>query len=132
MINQVTLVGNLGDNAELRTTQSGTPYTYARLATNENYKDRQGNWQKSTEWHSIKIWGNSSNRAAQVLVKGKKVYVQGQLKSHQNQEGKRFWEVRVDTWFVLDKEDKKEDQFLPPEPSYSHNPSPFGEGFTRR
>ena len=132
MINQVTLIGNLGDNAELRTTQSGTPYTYARLATNENYKDGQGNWQTSTEWHSIKIWGNSSNRAAQVLVKGKRVYVQGQLKSHQNQEGKRFWEVRVDTWRVLDKEAQKEDKFLPPEPSYSHNPSPFGEGFTRR
>tara|TARA_R100000388_G_scaffold81535_1_gene60182 strand:+ start:1042 stop:1428 length:387 start_codon:yes stop_codon:yes gene_type:complete len=128
MINQVTLIGNLGDNAELRTTQSGTPYTYARIATNENYKDGQGNWQTSTEWHSIKIWGSSSNRAAQLMTKGKKVYIQGQLKSHTNQEGKRFWEVRATDWRILDREERK-DNLLPPE---SHNPSPFGEGFTRR
>jgi len=126
MINQVTLIGNLGDNAELRTTQTGTPYTYARLATNENYKDGQGNWQTSTEWHTLKIWGNSSNRAAQVMLKGKRVYAQGQLRSHVNTEQKRVWEVRVDTWRVLDREEK----LLPPEPS--HNPSPFGEGWTRR
>jgi len=128
MINQVTLIGNLGDDAELRTTQSGTPYTYARLATNENYKDGQGNWQTSTEWHTLKIWGQSSNRAAQVLKKGKRVFAQGKLKSHTNTENKRFWEVRVDTWRLLETEDK----LLPPEPTYSHNPSSFGEGWNRR
>ena len=126
MVNDVTLVGYIGADAELRTTQTGTPYTYARLATNENYKDGQGNWQTSTEWHTLKIWGNSSNRAAQVMLKGKRVYAQGRLRSHTNTDQKQVWEVRVDTWRVLDREEK----LLPPEPS--HNPSSFGEGWTRR
>ena len=127
MINQVTLIGNLGDDAELRTTQSGTPYTYCRLATNEKYKDGQGNWQVSTEWHKLKIWGTSSNRAAQVLKKGSLVYAQGRMRSHTNTDNKRFWEVRVEIWRLLE----KEDNLLPPEPAY-HNPSSFGEGWSRR
>ena len=129
MINQVTLIGNLGDDAELRTTQSGTPYTYCRIATNENYKDGQGNWQTSTEWHTLKIWGTSSNRAAQVLKKGSLVYAQGRIRSHTNTDNKRFWEVRVEIWRLLEKEDDL--NLLPPEPAY-HNPSNFGEGWNRR
>ena len=131
-VNQVTLIGNIGADAELQTTPTGTPYTYARMATNEHYKDKQGNWQVATEWHKLKIWGKSSNRAAQALLKGKKVYIQGQLRSHTNQDKIKTWEIRVETWILLDREDK----FLPPEPQASwqnnHNPSPFGEGFTRR
>ena len=127
MINQVTLIGRLGDDAELRTTQGGEPYAYLRTATNEKYKDRQGNWQVATEWHSVKIWDKSSNRAAQVLKKGKKVYIFGKLKSHTNTEKKRFWEIRAEIWRLLETEDK----LLPPEPAY-HNPSSFGEGWNRR
>ena len=80
MINRITLCGNVGQDAELRQTQSGQPYAYFRMATHESYKDATGMWQKSTEWHSCKVWGNSAHRAAAQLTKGVKVHVEGQLK----------------------------------------------------
>ena len=140
MINRITLCGNVGQDAELRQTQNGQPYCYFRMATHESYKDVTGMWQKSTEWHSCKVWGSSANRAAAQLTKGVKVYVEGQLKSYQDSQQRRQWEVRVIKWWDLSA--KEPDKFLPPEPQIrpetpfgqppQHNPSPFGEGFTRR
>ena len=129
MINRVTLIGNLGQDAELRTTQGGQPYAYFRVATNESYKDSQGNWQKATEWHSVKVWGAGSNRAASMLKKGARVYVEGQLKSFKSKDDHTLWEIRATTWRALDREP---DQLLPPEPPYNQqpfSPSPWGNGF---
>ena len=142
MINRITLVGNIGQDAELRSTQSGQAYCYCRMATHESYKDSSGMWQKSTEWHSCKIWGNSAHRAAAQLTKGKKVFIEGALKSYQDQQQRRQWEVRVIKWWDMDGE-RKEDPFLPPEPLNGPNinpqtpfgsppQAPFGDGFTRR
>jgi single-strand DNA-binding protein len=138
MINKVTLIGNVGQDAELRTTQSGQPFAYFRLATNESYQDSRGQWHTSTEWHTIKVWDKSSNRAAATIRKGARVYIEGQLKSFKGKDEKMLWEVKATTWRLLDKEPdhspgQKPDPFLPPEPlSQSHNPSAWGEGFTRR
>jgi len=138
MINKVTLIGNVGQDAELRTTQSGQPFAYFRVATHENYQDSRGQWQKSTEWHTIKVWDKSSNRAASSIRKGAKIYIEGQLKSFKGKDDKTLWEIRANTWRLLDKEPdhstgQKPDPFLPPEPlSQSHNPSAWGDGFTRR
>ena len=136
MINKVTLIGNVGQDAELRTTQSGQPFAYFR--THENYQDSRGQWQKSTEWHTIKVWDKSSNRAASSIRKGAKIYIEGQLKSFKGKDDKTLWEIRANTWRLLDKEPdhstgQKPDPFLPPEPlSQSHNPPSWGDGFTRR
>ena len=69
-INRITLIGNLGRDPEHMTTSNGKPYAKFSVATNENYQDRSGNWQKSTEWHSIKVWGSSVDRVMQQLKKG--------------------------------------------------------------
>jgi len=130
MINRITLVGNVGQDAELRTTQSGQPYAYCRVATNESYKDAQGSWQQSTEWHTVKIWGQSSNRAASTIKKGLKVYIEGSLRSFKDKSGNTLWEVKADVWKLLDA--PKNDYLLPPEPAQPTTPSPWGQGFTNR
>lgn len=94
-------------------------------------------WQKSTEWHSCKVWGHSAHRAAAQLTKGVKVHVEGQLKSYQDSQQRRQWEVRVIKWWDLSA--KEPDQFLPPEPQIrpetpfsQPQAAPYGDGFTRR
>ncbi len=115
-INRVTLIGNLGADPERSTTQSGQAYTKLRLATNENYKDSSGNWQTSTEWHTVKVWGVSADRAAQQLRKGSLVYVEGSLKSYEVGDGnsgmgqgssRRIWEIKALAWRSLDSKESR-------------------------
>lgn len=118
MINSMTLIGNLGKDAELKRTPSGAEYTVFTLATNESYKDRNGEWQSETEWHYVKVWGRSAERASQQLKKGAKVYVEGKLKSYEV-DGVRRYEVSAHTWRSLDSKqhnDLAPGDLLPPGP----------------
>ncbi|HRG68748.1 MAG: single-stranded DNA-binding protein [Saprospiraceae bacterium] len=78
MLNKVTLIGNLGKDPEIRALENGVNRANFTLATNESYKDRNGNWQKSTEWHEIVLWRSLAERA-KILKKGMLVYVEGKL-----------------------------------------------------
>jgi single-strand DNA-binding protein len=78
MINKVTLIGNLGGDPEVRTLENGTPVGRFSLATNENYKDKDGNWQSQTEWHNVVVWRDLAERSKN-LKKGGKVYVEGKI-----------------------------------------------------
>lgn len=106
MLNRVMLIGNLGKDPELRTTESGVPKANFTLATNENYKDRNGNWVKSTEWHDIVMWRGLAERA-KVLRKGMLVYVEGKLthRKWQDRDGKDHYaaEVTVDLLKILER-----------------------------
>ena len=106
MLNKVTLIGNLGKDQEIRTTESGVPRANFTLATNENYKYRNGNWQKSTEWHDLVMWRGLAERA-KVLRKGMLVYVEGKLthRKLQDRDGKDHYsaEVTVDLLRILEK-----------------------------
>ncbi len=86
-VNKVILVGNLGRDPELRYTQSGQAVANFTLATNEKWKDKEGNSQERTEWHRIIVWGKSAENCAQYLQKGRSVYVEGRLQT-------RDWEDR--------------------------------------
>ena len=86
-VNKVILVGNLGRDPELRYTQSGQAVANFTLATNEKWKDKEGNNQERTEWHRIIVWGKSAENCAQYLQKGRSVYVEGRLQT-------RDWEDR--------------------------------------
>ena len=79
MINKVTLIGNLGGDPEVRHLENGTAVGRFSLATNENYKDKEGNWQKLTEWHNVVVWRDMAERAATHLKKGMLVYVEGKI-----------------------------------------------------
>jgi len=79
-INRVTILGNLGNDPEIRTTNTGSTIATLSIATSESYKDKSGNWQETTEWHRIKLWDRLAERASQYLRKGSKVYIEGKLK----------------------------------------------------
>ncbi len=113
MLNKVTLIGNLGKDPEIKTLESGTLKAIFSLATNESFKDRNGNWQKTTEWHDIVMWRALAERA-KVLKKGMLVYVEGKL-SHrkwQDKDGKDHYstEIVADLLRILE---KKENQVSP-------------------
>jgi len=88
MINQITLIGNLGKDPELKRTSSGAEYAVFSLATSENRKVNE-QWQSETEWHYIKVWGQQTERVMRQLKKGSKAYVQGKLRSYEVQHGIR-------------------------------------------
>jgi single-strand DNA-binding protein len=79
MINKVTLIGNLGGDPEVRHLESGVMVARFSLATNENYKDKDGNWQTLTEWHNVVLWRELAERAEKQLKKGATVYVEGKI-----------------------------------------------------
>jgi len=80
-LNRVTLIGNLGKDPEVKYTPSGTPVAKLALATNERYKDKDGQWQDRTEWHNIVLWQRLAEIAGEYLKKGGKVYIEGRLQT---------------------------------------------------
>lgn len=81
-INKVILIGNLGADPETRFTQAGAPVTNFRIATSENWTDKQsGQRQERTEWHSIVCFGKLAEISGEYLRKGSKVYVEGSLRT---------------------------------------------------
>jgi single-strand DNA-binding protein len=82
-LNKCMIIGNLGRDPEMRYTPSGQAVTQFTVATNRNYKDQQGEWQKETEWFRIVVWGQQAERAAENLRKGNKVYVEGRIQTRQ-------------------------------------------------
>ncbi len=79
MINKVTLVGHLGKDPEVRVLENGASVAKFSVATNENYKDKAGEWQSITEWHNVVAWRNLAQSAERNLKKGSMVYVEGKL-----------------------------------------------------
>tara|TARA_Y100000590_G_scaffold139640_1_gene159913 strand:+ start:1666 stop:2097 length:432 start_codon:yes stop_codon:yes gene_type:complete len=83
MLNKVILIGNLGRNPEIKNFDGGAAVCSFSIATNENYKDKSGEWQTNTEWHNISIWGDAAERCAKNLEKGDRVLVEGKLSTRQ-------------------------------------------------
>jgi single-strand DNA-binding protein len=80
-VNKVILVGRLGADPEVRNSQSGLAIAKISLATTERVKDKDGNWNESTEWHRITAFGKTAETAGQYLVKGRQIYIEGRLKT---------------------------------------------------
>jgi len=80
-LNKVLLIGNLGADPELRYTPSGVPVATFRVATNETWRDVDGNLQERTEWHTIVVWRKLAELSVDLLKKGSKVYVEGRLQT---------------------------------------------------
>ena len=87
-VNKVILVGNLGRDPESRAFQNGGKVVELRIATSENWKDRQtGERREKTEWHTVKIFSEGlANVAERYLRKGSKVYLEGQLQTRKWQD----------------------------------------------
>lgn len=81
-INKVIIVGNLGADPETRYTGSGTAITSLRIATSEQWTDKQsGERQERTEWHRVKLFGKLAEIAGEYLKKGRQVYIEGSLRT---------------------------------------------------
>jgi len=90
-VNKVILVGRLGRDPETRYTGSGQAVANFSVATDESYKDRNGERQKRTEWHKIVVWGKQAEIAQQYLKKGSLVFIEGRIQSRewQDKEGQK-------------------------------------------
>lgn len=113
-VNKVILVGRLGQDPELRYTQSGTPVCNFSMATSEQWTDKQGQKQERTEWHRIVVWGKLGELCNQYLAKGREAYVEGKLATRkwQDQNGQDRYSTEVESNSV---------QFLGGAPSNQQN-----------
>ena len=80
-LNKALLIGRLTKDPEMRYTPSGTAVASFSLATNERYKDKEGNWQDRTEWHKIVAWQRLAEIAGEYLKKGRTCYIEGRLQT---------------------------------------------------
>lgn len=138
-INRVTLLGNLSGDAEYRVlTNNGAQKAVATvsLATNETFKDAQGNTQEKTEWHKLVFWDKLADVVHNYTRKGSKVYVEGKLRtrSYQDKQGqdKYITEIQVTELVLLD---NKSDNQAQSNQGYQRQPQPqpqqgYPQGYT--
>ncbi|MDW3207528.1 MAG: single-stranded DNA-binding protein [Alphaproteobacteria bacterium] len=96
-LNKVILVGNLGQDPDVRSLQSGDKVANLSVATNERWRDREGNNQERTEWHRVVIFGRTAEVAERFLKRGSKVLIEGQLQTRkwQGQDGQDRYTTEV-------------------------------------
>lgn len=81
-VNKVILLGRLGKDPEVKYTPNGTPVAKFTVATNDRFKDKEGQWQDRTEWHNVTAWARTAEIAGEYLKKGGQVYIEGSLRTH--------------------------------------------------
>ena len=108
MINKVILIGNVGQDPEIRyagDAVSGAKVATIRLATSERYKDRNGNLQEHTEWHTVVVWRNTADVVEKYVKKGSQIYVEGRIRTRswddQNGNKRYVTEIMGDTLQLL-------------------------------
>lgn len=97
MINKATIVGHLGKDPELRYTGAGQAVCTFSVATTEKYKDRSGQSQEKTEWHTVVAWGSLAEICGKYLRKGAMVYVEGkiQTRSYDDRDGNKRYVTEI-------------------------------------
>lgn len=78
-VNKVILLGNLGNDPDVKYTQGGMAIATLSVATTSSRKDKEGNWQEQTEWHRVKLFGKTAEVAGEYLKKGRQVYIEGRI-----------------------------------------------------
>jgi single-strand DNA-binding protein len=96
-VNKVILIGNLGQDPELRSTGSGTPVLNLRIATSERVRDGQDGWKDQTEWHNVVVFGRTAENVARFKKKGESVYIEGRLQTRKwkDRSGADRWSTEV-------------------------------------
>ena len=112
MYNKAILIGNLGKDPEVRHLEGGSSVARLTVATNESYKDKDGNWQNLTEWHNVVAWRALADTAERTMKKGSMVFVEGKLKSRsykdQNGVDRYVTEIEATTLKLLEKRERNE------------------------
>jgi len=118
--NKVQLVGHLGNDPLIKTTATGTNYSILRLATNDLFKNKAGEWVEEVQWHTLVVWGNQNNTIEKKCQRGTKLMVEGKLtyRNYENTDGIKQYvtEIKVDSFMVLsDPSGGKENTPIPPD-----------------
>ncbi len=95
--NKVQLIGNLGNDPEIITLESGKKLAKFSIATNENYKNAQGEKVTDTQWHNVIAWGKTADIVESFVTKGKEVAIEGKLttRSWEDKEGQKRYTTEV-------------------------------------
>ncbi|HEU0110930.1 MAG TPA: single-stranded DNA-binding protein [Flavisolibacter sp.] len=105
--NKVQLIGNLGQNPEIKTTEGGKKLARFNIATNESYRNTKGEKVTETQWHTVIAWGKVADIAEKYLSKGSEVAIEGKLvnRSYNDKQGNKKYvtEVQVNEVLMLDK-----------------------------
>lgn len=124
MVNKVTLIGRLGQDPEVRHLETGVAVARFSLATNEYYKDKEGNMQETTEWHNIVVWREQAERAERTLKKGGLCYVEGKIsyRKYTGQDGveRNITDIVANTFRSLERKEGGSDTRFP-----SSEPAPM-------
>ncbi|MCY4780491.1 single-stranded DNA-binding protein [Sphingobacterium sp. UT-1RO-CII-1] len=106
LVNSVQLIGRLGNDGEVKTTNLGSKVSNVRLATQQFFKNRSGEWVQDTKWHSLVFWGKLAERLEKSAKKGSRIAVQGALLQRSymdsNDIEREVYEIRVNRFIVLD------------------------------
>lgn len=96
-VNKVILIGNLGADPELRYTTGGTAVCTLRLAVNERWKNKEGEWGDRVEWVTVVVWNKQAESCSEYLSKGRQIYVEGRLQTRnwEDKEGVKRWSTEV-------------------------------------
>ncbi|MEX1062267.1 MAG: single-stranded DNA-binding protein [Balneolaceae bacterium] len=105
-LNKAMVIGRLGQDPEVRYTQSNTAVATLNVATNERFKDRNGEFQERTEWHRVVAWGRLAEICQEYLKKGSQVYIEGpiQTREWEDKDGQKRYttEIKALTMTMLD------------------------------
>ena len=103
--NKVSLIGRIGQNIEMQKVGASKDYSLVKvpLATNESYKDKNGQWQDNTQWHNLVIWGKTAERMSNMVTKGQEIMIEGRLVNKQyEKEGEKRYSTDIEvTDFIL-------------------------------
>jgi single-strand DNA-binding protein len=96
-LNRVMLLGNLGQDPELRMTSTGQAVLKMRLATSESYVDKNRVRQERTEWHSVVVWGKRAEALGKFLTKGTRLFIEGGLRtsSYEDKDGNKRYRTEI-------------------------------------
>lgn len=97
-LNKMLVIGNLGGDPEMRYTPNGDPVTSFNVATNRRYTTKDGEQREETEWFRVTTWRQLAEQCNQYLTKGRRVYVEGRLKTSTwtGQDGQTRFSVEID------------------------------------
>lgn len=118
MVNNVILIGNLGGDPECKELEGGIKVARMSIATNENYKDKNGEWQTQTEWHNVIAWRGAAEIAEKHLKKGHLVYIEAKLsyRNYEDEQGIKRYATDVTVRKIRKLTKSENSNFIPSEP----------------
>tara|TARA_B100001250_G_C19577348_1_gene690378 strand:+ start:199 stop:666 length:468 start_codon:yes stop_codon:yes gene_type:complete len=125
-LNKVMLIGRLGQDPEIRYTQSGSAVANVNIATNDYWTDKKGEKQERTEWHSLVLWGKLADLAQSYLKKGSQIYIEGRIQTRdwEDEQSQKHYKTEIVVTTIQFLDTKMSENITPQEySSTQENPS---------